>query len=197
MKKVIAIMGSPRKLKNTDHALDIVLDNMDKEEFDIKKIYLRDLTINPCTGCDYCGNKEKCVQNDDMDIFYEAFDESDVFILAAPIYFNSFNGLTKNIIDRCQKYWSLKYSHGKDYKRGKERKGVCICVGGAPFIFDGFIGINPITDFFFKALNVEHIGNYFVSNTDKEPIENRETVKLELKEIGQNFNDLKKFHIQR
>lgn len=197
MKKVAALMGSPRKNKNTNKALDIVLDSMNKKEYKIKKIYLGDLKINPCTGCDYCGYKENCVQKDDMNMLYEEFDSADVVILAAPLYFNSFNGLTKNIIDRCQRYWSLKYSHGQDYMRNKDRKGICICVGGAPFTFDQFIGINPISHFFFKSINVEQIGNYFVSNTDKEPIETQEYLKSELEMIGRDFNTLKRFHIQR
>lgn len=197
MKKVLALMGSPRKGKNTDRALDILLESVDEKDFEIKKIYLASLNINPCTGCDYCGHREGCVQKDDMHILYEAFDEADILILAAPIYFNSFNGLTKNIIDRCQKYWSLKYSHGQDYKRNQAREGICICLGGAPFTFDQFIGINPVLDFFFKALNFQHMGNYFISNTDLDSVESRERVKEELREIGKSFNSLKKFHIQR
>lgn len=197
MKKVLALMGSPRRTKNTNKALDLVIENMDDEEYDIQKIYLGDLKINPCTGCDYCGHKEGCVQKDDMNMIYKEFDSADVVILAAPLYFNSFNGLTKNIIDRCQMYWSLKYSHGQDYMRNKDRKGICICLGGAPFTFDQFIGINPISDFFFKSINVEHIGNYFISNTDKKPVETQEALKKELEMIGENFNSLEKFHIQR
>ncbi|OLS02022.1 flavodoxin family protein [Tissierella creatinophila] len=197
MKNVVALMGSPRKNKNTNEALNQVLDNMNKKEYKIKKIYLGDLKINPCTGCDYCGHKVNCVQKDDMDILYEEFDNADVVILASPLYFNSFNGLTKNIIDRCQRYWSLKYSHGQDYMRNKDRKGICICVGGAPFTFNQFIGINPILDYFFKSINVEQIGNYFISNTDKEPVETQEPLKNELEMIGKNFSTLKKFNIQR
>ena len=197
MKKVLALMGSPRKNQNTNKALDFLIENMDIEEYDIKKIYLGTLKINPCTGCDYCGHKEGCVQKDDMNMIYGEFDSSDVVILAAPLYFNSFNGLTKNIIDRCQKYWSLKYSHKQDYMRKKERKGICICVGGAPFTFNQFIGANPILDFFFKSINVEHIGNYFISNTDKSPVETQEKLKKELEMMGKNFNSLEKFHIQR
>lgn len=197
MKKVLALMGSPRKNKNTNKALDLLLDGIDTEKHIIKKIYLGSLTINPCTGCDYCSHKEACVEKDDMQIIYEEFDKADVVILAAPLYFNSFNGLTKNLIDRCQKYWSLKYSHGKQYKRNMGRKGICICVGGAPFTFDQFIGVNPILDFFFKSINAEHMGNYFISNTDKEAVEMQELFKSELKMIGKDFDSLKKFHIQR
>lgn len=197
MKKVLALMGSPRKNKNTNKALDMVLNGMDKEEYEINKIYLGTLKIDPCNGCDYCGQKQACMKKDDMDMIYEEFDNADVVILAAPIYFNSFNSLTKSIVDRCQKYWSLKYIHKNDYKRNQGRKGICIGVGGAPFTFDQFDGAEPILDYFFRAINVEHIGNYFVSHTDKNSVDTNEEISKELEMIGKNFDNLKKFHIQK
>lgn len=197
MKKVLALMGSPRKNKNTNIALDLVLDSMDTKEFEINKVYLGNLDINPCIGCDYCGREESCVYKDDMDYLYEEFDAADIVILAVPVYFNSVNALAKNVIDRCQRYWSLKYTHGREYKRSEDRKGICISVGGAPFTFDQFSGINPVLDYFFRALNVNHLGNYYISNTDKELVNTREDVVGELQDIGKNFNDLESFHIQR
>ena len=114
MKKILALMGSPRKGKNTDKLLEYLLDGLNKEEYNIEKINLIDKKINYCTGCDYCGHVEACVEKDDMTYIYEGFDTSDIIILAAPIYFNSINGLTKNMVDRCQRYWSLKYKLGKN-----------------------------------------------------------------------------------
>lgn len=197
MKKVLAIMGSPRKNKNTNKALDYLLDGIDKNAFDIKKIYLRDLKINYCTGCDYCGKTGSCVLKDDMDLLYEGFDDSDIIILAAPLYFNSLNGLTKNIIDRCQKYWSLKYSLGQQYKRGEDRIGLFLSVGGAPYSHNQFNGALPIMDFFFKSINAKYLGNYFVSGTDEVSIENRIDIEKELKEIGRNILTTKDFYLHR
>jgi multimeric flavodoxin WrbA len=187
MKKVLAIMGSPRKNKNTEIALNSFLKNMDKDKFEITKIFLKDMDISPCTGCDYCGHVVGCVQKDEMDKVYEKFDNSDIIILAAPLYFNSVNGLTKNMIDRCQKYWSLKYSHGQDYKRNQGRIGVFISVGGAPYTHDQFQGTLPVMDFFFKSINADYKVNYFISNTDRNPVKQRTIVNKELEELGRNI----------
>lgn len=197
MKKVLAIMGSPRKNKNTNKALDYLLDGIDKNTFHIEKIYLRDLKINYCTGCDNCGKTGSCVFKDDMDLLYEGFDNSDIIILASPLYFNSVNGLTKNIIDRCQKYWSLKYSLGQQYKRNEFRLGLFLSVGGAPYSHDQFNGALPVMDFFFKAINAKYLGNYFVSGTDEVSTENRIDVEKELKEIGRNILTTKDFYLHR
>lgn len=197
MKKVLALMGSPRKGKNTDTLLSYLLDGINKEEYEIKKIDLVDKKIHYCTGCDYCGHVEACVEKDDMYQIYEGFDTSDIIILAAPIYFNSINGLTKNMVDRCQRYWSLKYSLGKEYRNTEDRIGIFLAVGGAPFSIEQFKGSIPVVDFFFKAINATYKGNYFVSNTDDISVDKRPEIKEELYEIGKNIENIKDFYIQR
>ena len=197
MKKVLALMGSPRKGKNTDLLLEYLLDGLNNEEYNIEKINLVDKKINYCTGCDYCGHVEACVEKDDMTYLYEGFDTSDIIILAAPIYFNSVNGLTKNMVDRCQRYWSLKYSLGKKYRNTEDRLGIFLAVGGAPYTFEQFNGSIPIIDFFFKAINATYKGNYFVSNTDELSIYKRPEIKEELYAIGRNIQQIKDFYIQR
>ncbi len=194
MKKILAIMGSPRKNKNTDAMLDFLLDGVDKEIFSIDKVNLRDQNIGYCTGCDYCGSTGKCVLKDDMQNLYQKIDESDVVVLAAPLYFNSVNGLTKNMIDRSQKYWSLKYSLGQSYKRGENRIGIFLATGGAPYSHQQFDGALPVMDFFFKAINVDYKGNFFVSETDEKPLKHREDIRKKLYEIGANLQDTGKFY---
>ncbi|HZK33078.1 MAG TPA: flavodoxin family protein [Tissierellaceae bacterium] len=197
MKKILALMGSPRKGKNTDKLLDYLLEALKGKEYAINKIYIRDKKINPCMGCEYCGEIGVCISNDDMDQIYSEIDNSDIIILAAPIYFNSVNGMTKNMIDRCQKYWSLKYSLNEEYKRGQNRIGIFLSTGGAPFSLDQFTGARHVMEYFFKAINAEYKGNYFVSNTDIEPMENRLDVKDEIQEIGKNILKIKNFYLQR
>lgn len=197
MKNILAIMGSPRKGKNTNAMLEHLLGGIDKERFNVEKVNLRDLNVGFCTGCDYCGGTGNCILKDDMVQLYEKVDQSDIIILAAPLYFNSVNGLTKNMIDRCQKYWSLKYSLGQNYKRGEDRVGIFLCAGGAPYSHSQFDGTLPVLDFFFKAINVDHRGNYFVANTDQRPIKERAEIGEELRKIGQNVEHLDYFHIQR
>lgn len=197
MKKVLALMGSPRKNKNTNKLLDFLLEGIGELNYEIDKVYLRDLEIQSCTGCDHCGRVGDCVFKDGMDHIYTGFDNSDIIIFAAPLYFNSINGMAKNVVDRCQKYWSIKYSLGQNYKRNEDRKGIFLSVGGAPHTHDQFNGTIPVMDFFFKAINADYIGNYFVSNTDKFSIEERIDVINEIKEIGKNINTQKNFYLHR
>lgn len=197
MKKVLALMGSPRKNKNTDTLLDYLLDGINENNLEIKKIYLKDKDINACTGCDYCSKSGDCVRKDGMDTIYSEFDKSDIIILAAPIYFNSVNSLTKTMIDRCQKYWSLKYSVKEKYRDTDDRIGIFLSTGGAPFEHDQFNGSVYVMDYFFRAINAKYSGNYFVSNTDNEPVNSREDVRDELYKIGKDILNNKDFYLHR
>lgn len=197
MKKVLALMGSPRRNKNTDVLLEFLLDGIRELDYEINKVILKDLDIHSCTGCDHCGRTSNCIFKDGMDQIYEGFDTSDIVIFAAPIYFNSINGLSKNIVDRCQRYWSIKYTIGDNYLRGKDRKGIFLLVGGAPFTHDHFVGAQPVMDFFFRAINCDFKGNYLVSNTDKMNLADNLKIKEELFEIGKNIDNNESFYLHR
>lgn len=197
MKKILALMGSSRINKNTDRLLDLTLKGAEDKGHKINKVYISRENISPCTGCNYCGSKGECVIKDDMVEIYDYIDNSDIFILASPLYFNTVNGTTKNLIDRCQRYWSIKYQLGKDYKRQSKRVGIFLAVGGASYSQEHFQATVPTIDLFFKAINAEYKGNYFISGTDDTPIWEREDIREELYEIGFNIDNLKNFYIHR
>ncbi|WP_026894030.1 flavodoxin family protein [Clostridiisalibacter paucivorans] len=168
MKKVLAIMGSPRTMKNTDYLLDYVLSIMESNHINIKKVNLKDLKISPCTACGYCETKGSCIIEDDMISLYDDFNNSDVIIVASPLYFNSVSSLTKIMIDRCQVFWSSKYIlKESSIDRSKSRIGMFISVGGAPYRKDQFLGSTMVMDLFFKAINTDYKYNFLLSNTDK------------------------------
>ncbi len=106
----------------------------------VVEIHLRDMNISPCRecyGCEKTGGE--CVIKDDMHSIYSHILESDVVILAAPIFFYNFNALAKAMIDRIQALWVRKYLL-KDPVPGK-RAGILISAGGTKGekLFDGAI----------------------------------------------------------
>lgn len=197
MKKVLALMGSPRKGKNTDKLLDYLLEGISENNMEINKIYLKDKEIKDCSACDYCGKSGSCIIKDDMNDIYTEFDQSDIIIFAAPVYFNSVNSMAKAAIDRCQRYWSLKYSLKEKYKNTEDRKGIFLSTGGAPLEHNQFNGSIYVMDYFFRAINADYSGNYFVSNTDNDPVSERKDIKEELYNIGKNILDTKDFYLHR
>lgn len=195
--KYLAIMGSFRKNKNSDQALDAFLEGVEKNGHEIKKLYLKDMNIKNCTGCDNCSRTGYCIFKDDMNIIYDLLDEVDVVVVSAPIYFNSVNALTKTMIDRCQRYWGIKYGYGREKIEIPKKIGMFIGVGGANYTYDQFLAGQLVIDMFFKSINAEFRGNYLISETDDGEVSSRENIVNELREIGKNFENLKKFTIQK
>lgn len=171
MKKVLAIMGSPRKNKNTDKLLDAVIEGIKTNEVELKKVYLRDMKISTCIACGQCEKTGDCFINDDMKNIYDDFNNSDIIIIASPLYFNTVSSLTKIMIDRCQVYWSSKYIlKNSSIEVNKKRVGMFIGVGGAPKKEDHFDACIPVMDLFFKAISTEYRENFFASHTDEIPV---------------------------
>ncbi|NLY20950.1 MAG: flavodoxin family protein [Tissierellia bacterium] len=185
--KITAFMGSTRKNRNTDTMLKSLIKDMGK--YDLQTYYLKDMKINHCIGCYYCGKKGECVFNDDLSQVYKRIDESDVIILASPVYFNSVTSATKTFIDRMQVYWSNKYLLGnRDYK---DKFGILLTDGGAEYDDTQFLGVDLVMDHFFKCLNCKDTYSYYVANTDDYPLYTDEKIIEELIEIGNGIENLK------
>lgn len=195
--KYLAIMGSFRKNKNSNQALDAFLEGVAKNGHEIEKFYLKDMDIKNCTGCDNCSRTGYCVFKDDMNIIYDRLDEVDIVVVSAPIYFNSVNALTKTMIDRCQRYWGIKYGYGREKIEIPKKIGMFIGVGGANYTYDQFLAGQLVMDMLFKSINAEFRGNYLISETDGGEVSSRENIVDELRTIGENFENLKKFTIQK
>lgn len=195
--KYLAIMGSERKHKNTNAALDAFLEGVTENGDTFEKLYLKDLEIENCIACDHCSRTGECFIQDDMQGIYDKLDSCDGIVVAAPIYFNSVNGLTKSMIDRSQRYWGIKYGFGRDKVEIPNKIGMFIGVGGADYTTDQFNGGVHVIDIFFKAINAELRGVYNISETDKSSVDEKVKIKAELKEIGKTFENSKKFFIQK
>lgn len=99
--KVLAISASPRKEGNSDVLCDQFLKGAKENGHETEKICIGDKKMNPCMACYGCRKTKVCVQKDDMEEILEKVIESDVIILAAPVYFYSMNAQMKTFIDRC------------------------------------------------------------------------------------------------
>ena len=69
---------------------------------EVEKVFLKDLKINYCTGCNRCYNGEHpCPQRDDAAGVLEKMVAADVIVMATPVYFYTVCGQMKTLIDRC------------------------------------------------------------------------------------------------
>ena len=100
MKKILGIMGSPRKNGNTHVLISKILESAQKEGADTKMIFLSDLIIKECDGCYSCWKGQKCGKNDDMNNVYPLIINSEVLIFGTPVYWFGPTALMKAFIDR-------------------------------------------------------------------------------------------------
>ena len=100
--KVTVLVGSPRK-KNTYAMAEAFKTGADNAGHETEIIHVGRMKIAPCLGCQFCkreGNTGKCVQQDDMETVYKAWQNSDMVVFASPIYFWNFTGQMQSTITR-------------------------------------------------------------------------------------------------
>lgn len=83
------LMGSPRKQGNTIALTKVVMKELEQQGMDCGMTWLYDKDIRGCTACRGCQkdwSQPGCVQRDDMGVIFQDVLESDLIILATPIY---------------------------------------------------------------------------------------------------------------
>ncbi|MGQ9638182.1 MAG: flavodoxin family protein [Thermodesulfobacteriota bacterium] len=162
--KVLGIFGSPRREGNTDLLLEEALKGAEKEGAEIERLYIMDYLIIPCKECHGCDSTGKCVILDDMQKIYPKLLDSDIIILASPIFFYGVTGWVKALIDRSQALWAKKYLLKSP--SGKKRKGFFISVGATKGqrIFEGAI---LTVKYFFDTFDAEYKGELLFRRIEK------------------------------
>lgn len=101
MKKILILLGSPRKNGNTATLAEAFLKGATESGHKVTTYWLGEAIINPCKACDYCQrNNGECIQKDSMRELYELLQNHDTIALASPVYYLGFPGSIKNVIDR-------------------------------------------------------------------------------------------------
>jgi len=98
---VLIINGAPRSSGFTLELVDLVSKGIQLEGAKPTVIHLNNLRINPCAGCFECWYQVgKCVHSDDMQSLIEQYYQSDIVLLATPLYFYSFSSGLKRFLER-------------------------------------------------------------------------------------------------
>ena len=66
MKRILVLASSPRKNGNSDKLANAFAEGACEAGHEVKVVYIRDLKINGCVGCEYCYEHEgaymKCLK---------------------------------------------------------------------------------------------------------------------------------------
>lgn len=132
-KKVLILSGSPRKGGNSDLLCDEFMRGALEAGHQVEKIRVASKKIAPCSGCYYCRNHGgECARKDDMAEILQKMIDTDVLVLATPVYFYSIDAQLKTLVDRSLARW--REVRGKELKRydfsGKRVRPFCTHEGG-------------------------------------------------------------------
>ena len=109
MKNVLILSSSPRRGGNSDTLCDEFMQGAIESGHRVEKVFLRDKTIHPCTGCGVCSQyKKPCPQKDDAAEIIGKMLAADVIVMATPVYFYTLSAQMKTLIDRtCARYTEM------------------------------------------------------------------------------------------
>ena len=101
-KKIVILNGSPRKNGNTSALVKAFTEGAEGAGHTVTEFFLDSMDIHGCKGC-FGGHSKRecpCVQRDDMTKIYPAVKDSDVVVLATPLYYWNMSGQLRTAIDR-------------------------------------------------------------------------------------------------
>ncbi len=164
-KRVLIIKGSERKGSFTNRLCSEAENLLSDCEIDVFDTFKEKFV--PCNGCNYCEAHGKCVHND-LNDFFEKFENADLIIFASPVYNGTFSAPIKSLIDRFQHYYTCFYANGKAQPIKKRRKAILIAASGR----DGERSIDFMNwqlKCAFSILNIEFQETVLCSYTDTVP----------------------------
>jgi len=184
--RILGIMGSPRLGGNTDLLLDAALSGARSRGAEVEKIVVDQMNISPCREHYGCLEDGNCVIRDDMDTLYPKLLETDVVIVASPMFFYGITAQLKALIDRCQALWARKHVLKQNWP-GAGRKGALIAVGATKgeTLFDGS---KATVKYFFKTIGVEYAEELLIRGVDRKgDIEKHPSALKDAFELGQRL----------
>ena len=148
---ILVLNGSPRKHGNTAFMIDAFLDGAKQQGHHVDVISVCEKNINGCLACEYCHTKGNgnCIQKDDMQEIYDLLKDTEMLVIASPIYYHGISGQLKCVIDRF-------YSAAYPKKPKKLKKVAMILSSGDPDMYDG--ALFSFRGDFLDYLGLENMG---------------------------------------
>ncbi|MDD5496496.1 MAG: flavodoxin family protein, partial [Candidatus Omnitrophica bacterium] len=101
--KIVAFNGSPKAERGNTHVMvTAFLEGAQKAGAATENILLAKKKIKHCIGCFTCWTKTpgKCVIKDDMEGLLKKYMDSDIVVMATPLYVDHVTGIMKDFMDR-------------------------------------------------------------------------------------------------
>ncbi|KMT22692.1 flavodoxin family protein [Clostridium cylindrosporum] len=165
--KALIFTGNTRKHGKTEKLLKSFVDGLKDSGCSVEIIDAVKTRVSPCTGCLSCEKTGQCVIKDEMQEIYNKVEESDILVLASPVYFASVTAQLKTMIDRFQALFSRRYILKTNTET--KRKGYLVFTAGLTNPKE-IVAMEVLAKFFMLSCNSTLEEMIYAMNTDHEEI---------------------------
>jgi multimeric flavodoxin WrbA len=183
-KHALVILGSPRKNGNSAALAARIARGAESVGAHVETIFLQDLDISPCRGCDTCKEPGStgCAIDDDMQEIYPKLIGADAWVIASPVYWFTMSAQTKMFMDRC--YGLTAYAENPF--AGK-RIGIAMSYGDADAVRSGCVNAIRTFQDAFRYTGSKIVGMVYGSAMKAGDIENNAALMREAEELGKRL----------
>jgi multimeric flavodoxin WrbA len=184
-RKVVILLGSPRKTGNSAALAEAIADGAALASAEIDVFYLHGMKIAPCNACEACHKSgvEGCVIDDDMQELYPKLRRADAIVFAGPVYWFTMSAQTKLALDRC---YALLEPGGGHAFTGK-RIGLAFSFGGEDAFDSGCVNAIRAFQDAFRFIGAEITGIVYASASGPGDIRTNEKVMTEARDLGRRL----------
>jgi multimeric flavodoxin WrbA len=180
-KQVLVILGSPRKKGNSSTLAARISRGAKSAGAEVETLFLQDLKISPCRGCDTCKKDDSkgCAINDDMQEIYRKLIKADAWVIGSPVYWFTMSAQTKIFMDRC---YALP-AYAKNPFAGK-RIAIAMSYGDIDAVKSGCVNALRTFQDAFRYTRSKIVGMVYGSAMKAGEIVNNKALMREAEELG-------------
>ncbi len=148
---IVCVFGSPRTRGNSASIAKRFCETAGSLGAEIKYFHLNKLVFTGCQACMSCKTKlDRCALKDDLTEVLDAVRDTDVLVIATPVYYGEVSSQTKAFIDRTFSYVAPDYMTNPASSRLSPGKKLLFIQVQAQPDERKYNDIYPRYDYFFK-----------------------------------------------
>jgi multimeric flavodoxin WrbA len=183
-KKVLILLGSPRKKGNSAVLAGKIASGVKSAGGKVETVYLHGLNIAPCKSCYACQKpgSRGCSIQDDMQPVYKAMLEADAWVIASPVYWFTMTAQTKLWMDRCLAF----PAYAKDPFSGK-KIAIAMSYGGEDPFDSGCVNALRTFQDAYAYVGATIVGIVYGSGMKAGEIKSNEALLKNAEELGRRL----------
>jgi multimeric flavodoxin WrbA len=183
-KRVLVILGSPRRKGNSSTLAARISRGAKSAGAEVETLFLQGVKISPCRGCDTCQKHDSkgCAIEDDMQRIYPKLIRSDAWVIASPVYWFNMSAQTKIFMDRC---YALT-AYAKNPFAGK-RIAIAMSYGDVDPVRSGCVNALRAFQDAFRYTGSKIVGMVYGSAMKAGEIADNKTLMQEAEELGKRL----------